>query len=257
MVSTPATKLTRRNLLVLAGAAALGEAGCRHEPAKGPSPMRVFGNMVLTMDWVEVPAGKFLYGDYKVPVTLPTFWILRNQVTVKQFRAYCLAIGRPMPREPKWGWRDDHPIVNVTWRDAAEFCRLASAVLPSEQQWEKAARGTDGRLYAWGNHFDPTICVCSVSPTKHNSTAPVGQIKSGASPFGVESTAGNVAEWCNDRWDAGHQWRVVRGGSYADTEPLTLRVTFRDRCDPDASYTSLGFRPARNTKPPVVNNELL
>lgn len=257
MNQVPRHPLTRRSFLALAGAAALGESGCRHDPPGPPNPVRAFAAIAATIDWVEIPAGQFLYGDYKVPVNLPAFWIMRHQVTVKQYRAYCAASLKAMPPEPRWGWHDDHPIVNVTWHDCIDFCRLAGLDLPTERQWEKAARGVDGRLYAWGNQFDPVRCVSSVPPTKHNSTVPIGQLAAGLSPFGVDDTAGNVLEWCSDKWDPDHEWRVLRGGSWADTQPLTLRVTFRDRCDPGASYPYQGFRCVRNTRPPRVQRELL
>ncbi len=117
---------------------------------------------------VRIPAGTFLMGskagegsDDEHPqhtVDLTGYWIYRTDVTVAQYRKFCTATGREMPDAPDWGWQDDHPVVNVDWDDANAYADWAGAALPTEAQWEKAARGTDGRIYPWGNDWDATKC---------------------------------------------------------------------------------------------------
>lgn len=126
-------------------------------------------------------------------VMVPEFLIYQYPVTVAQFRAYCQATGWRMPKEPDWGWVDNHPMVNVSWEDSIQYATWANALLPTEAQWEKAARGTDGRWWPWGNEQDPARCVCAANAT---TTQPVGSHPDGASPYGVEDMAGNVWEWC-------------------------------------------------------------
>ena len=148
-----------------------------------------------------------------------------------------------MPVPPSWGWKDDHPIVNVTWADAQAYCGWAGVRLPKESEWEKAAHGEDGRTFPWGNTFDNTKLWCSVSE-KRDSTAPVGSFPAGASPCGALDMAGNVWQWCEDRYDTEHDWRVVRGGSWSSTNPVDFRAASRLRDDPVYRGSDLGFRCA-------------
>ena len=123
-------------------------------------------------------------------VSLPGFWIYRDPVTVAQFHACCRETGWSMPAAPEWGWRDDHPMVNVSWADIHHYATWAQAGIPTEAQWEKAARGTDGRIWPWGNTWMPDYC-------NHTSTTqPVGSHPGNVSPYGVRDMVGNVWEWC-------------------------------------------------------------
>lgn len=173
-------------------------------------------------------------------VMLPAYRIYRHPVTVAQYRAFVEATGAKMPEEPEWGWRDDHPIVNVSWDEAGAYAAWAGAALPTEAQWEKAARGEDGRWWPWGNIKDPGR---SVNATNAQSTRPVGCCPDGASPYGVEDMAGNVWEWCHAAapgvYDAAvpanpsrrpapfPSTRVLRGGSWRSSYDAYLRCAFR------------------------------
>ena len=128
-------------------------------------------------------------------VYLDGYWVYKCEVTVAQYRNFCSETGRTMPEEPQWGRKDDHPIVKVTWKNAADYAEWAGASLPTEAQWEKAARGTDGRTYPWGNEWDAAKC-------SHRGwgTEPAGSNPAGASPYGCLNMAGNVWEWCADRY---------------------------------------------------------
>jgi len=185
-------------------------------------------------------------------VYLDGFWMYRHEVTVAQYRKFCTETGRKMPVPPSWGWRDDHPIVLVSWGDAKAYADWAGVRLPTEAQWEKAARGTDGRKYVWGDQWPPPpkvgnfadetlkrkdsgFTIISGYDDGYAETSPVGAFPAGASRYGCLDMAGNAWEWCSDRYDSGYyakapnrnptgpatgQFRVLRGrswlGGYAD-----------------------------------------
>ena len=202
---------------------------------------------------VYVPAGTFLMGDNELnkrwsncpehKVYLDAFWIYKDDVTVAQYRKFCKATGRKMPDAPRWGWKVDHPMVEVIWDDAKAYCDWAVTALPTEAQWEKAARGTDGRKYPWGNDFDPGKLQRS---KKHwpdtGSTAPVGSYPGGASPYGCLDMAGNAWQWCADWYGEDYYahsparnpagpatgpYRVLRGGSWLNVYLVDI---FRCAC---------------------------
>jgi formylglycine-generating enzyme required for sulfatase activity len=185
-------------------------------------------------------------------------------VTNDQYLPYVRAAGRQGPDhwergEPPLG-KGDHPVVYVSWHDAVAYCEWLSRVtgrpyqLPSEAQWEKAARGTDGRRYPWGNEYSKKKCNARTSG--YGGTTPVGTFSPhGDSPFGCADMAGNVAEWCRNlvwpypykedkREDMSRQGpRVFRGGSFSHSE-RSLQSWFRHVLEPDGRYKNIGFRVA-------------
>jgi formylglycine-generating enzyme required for sulfatase activity len=210
---------------------------------------------------IFIPKGEFLmgsndYDDEKPPhrVTLDDYWIYKFPVTVAQYRRFCQATGRQEPLPPNWGWQDDHPIVNVSWNDATAYATWAGVRLPTEAEWEKAARGTDGRRYPWGNEWDASRC--NNWKTGPEQTTPVGSYPQGVSPYGVHDMVGNVWEWCADWYGENYyrtapsenpkgpgwgQYRVLRGGSWY-LNPRLVRVAFRDWLAPDFRNYIVGFR---------------
>ena len=208
-------------------------------------------------EMVYVPAGEFVMGSPEGQgdadehpqrrVYLAAYWIDKLPVTVAEYRKFTRATGRKMPLAPEWGWKDDHPVVNVTWEEAAAYAAWSGKRLPTEAEWEKAARGTDGRVYPWGNVWDPGKCS-----NAHNSrtTQPVGSYPAGASPYGALDMAGNVWQWCAD-WYGPYQstsirrptgpisgrHRALRGGSWECRAPSTFRCARRDY-----EHTVLGDR---------------
>jgi formylglycine-generating enzyme required for sulfatase activity len=211
---------------------------------------------------VFVPAGEFLMGNQEGQgsegerpqrkVTLDDYFIYKFEVTVAQYRKFCAATQRALPPEPPWKWQDAHPIVNVTWFDARAYAAWAGAALPTEAQWEKAARGTDGRTFVWGNNFTKSACH-----TSDGKTVAVGLFPNGASPYGALDMAGNVWEWCADWYDPDYYataplenppgpatgtLRVLRGGSWGFNVSEFFRVTYRNRCLPECKYGDYGFR---------------
>ena len=214
---------------------------------------------------VYVPAREFLRGSpegkgdtNECPqrlVHLDAFWIDKTEVTVAEYRRFCEATGRSLPEAPSWGWKDDHPVVKVTWEEATAYAVWAGKQLPTEAEWEKAARGTDGREYPWGKKWDAGKCVNKSN--SGNGTQPVGSHPAGASPCGALDMAGNVWEWCADWFDENYypsapasnphgpdsgRARVVRGGAWCDADPGDLRVAVRDGLGPTSGLGLLGFR---------------
>ncbi len=240
------------------------------QPAKETLPATKI-NPIDGAEMVLVPAGEFLMGSRdddkwaecvekpQHKVYLDSYYIYKTEVTVAQYRKFCHATGRKnMPPKPKWGWIDNHPIVNVSWDDAKAYADWAGVKLPTEAQWEKAARGTDDRIYPWGNKWDAKKCV---NYTNSNGiTKPVGSISAGASPYGCLDMAGNVWEWCWD-WYADDYYkntpiknpmgpgigelRVLRGGSWYGNYYISYsRCTFRYNCNPGNYDDDGGFRCA-------------
>ncbi|MGO8674083.1 MAG: formylglycine-generating enzyme family protein [Capsulimonadaceae bacterium] len=223
---------------------------------------------------VYIPAGEFTMGssddrskdyfakfqDCEKPahqVFLDGYYIYKNLVTVAMYRKYCEETGASMPSSPPWGWdKDDYPIVNVTWYDAQAYAQWAGASLPTEAQWEKAARGTDGRIYPWGNDWNDARCANSVN-VRRTTPKSVGSYPDGASPYGVLDMAGNVFQWCSDWFDVTYyshslptdptgpsdgKTRVLRGGPWNGNIPDFFRATFRGGYSPANSGVFYGFR---------------
>ena len=217
-------------------------------------------------EMVYVPPGPFLMGDDDITdnprhtVMLSGYYIYKNDVTVAMYRKFCRWTGRAVPSIPTWGWKEDNPMVDVAWDDAKAYCDWAGVHLPTEAQWEKAARGTDGRFFPWGNDWDTSRLRCSKNNVGDaGSTAPAGSTPSGASPCGALDMAGNVWNWCADWYDENY-WknangtdptgprfaslRVVRGGSWGDFDNKDFRSAFRLSLPLDFHNYNNGFRGA-------------
>jgi formylglycine-generating enzyme required for sulfatase activity len=236
---------------------------------------------VLGQSMVWVPPGPFRMGsdkgkdrqayDGELPqhsLTLPGYWIGRCPVTVGQFRAFVEGSGYRPGNEASLRGPDDHPVRYVTWHDALAYCRWLAektgvpVTLPSEAEWEKAARGTDGRIYPWGNDWDATRC--NTGEGGKGDTTPVGAYPNGASPYGCLDMAGNVWEWTRSLWgrdaqkpafgypydpgdgredlDAGNEvLRVVRGGSFGYSGSYA-RCACRRWNNPVGGWDVSGFR---------------
>lgn len=157
-------------------------------------------------------------------------------------------------------WNDaEQPVVGVSWFEAVAFCRWLNettgenTMLPSEQQWQRAAQGDDGRFYPWGNAWDCERCNSSVSPCDSRVTTSVRRYEGrGSSAFGVADMAGNVWEWCltdyrtGDHHTDGLDARVLRGGAWDDNLPVNFRCESRDADYPNAWNDLRGFRLARS-----------
>jgi iron(II)-dependent oxidoreductase len=195
------------------------------------------------------------------------YWIGRTEVTIAAFKRFAGATGRLMPAPPSFdaAWREDaHPMVNVTWDDARSFCEWAGGRLPTEAEWEYAARGgREGAIYPWGDTIshEQANYEGMQGSDRWANTSPVATFS--ANGFGLHDVAGNVWEWTADwygesyyggspandpRGPASGKARVVRGGSCL-TGARTLRASARPWLGPSDRYNALGFRCVRDAAP--------
>ena len=190
-------------------------------------------------------------------VNLPAYKIDITEVTMAQYRLYRQQTGVPAPKfMDNDRFNQDHqPVVGITWQEAADYCTTMGKRLPTETEWEKAARGTDGRFYPWGNEPDETQANIRGKKDGYRYSAPVGQAKFGASPYGVRDMAGNVWEWTANWYQPypgnihpndfyGKQFRVIKGGSWFSNLDLA-RIPVRGKSLPDRRNNFLGFRCAK------------
>ncbi len=225
----------------------------------------------VRIDMVLIPAGAFWMGsDDRHPdegpkhrVTLPSFSIDRYEVTNADYRAHLTAIGgrtnEVWPGGDFSPERANHPVANVTWHEAKAYCEWRGARLPTEAEWEKAARGTDGRTFPWGPDMDPKLANIAESHIGH--TLPVGSFPEGRSPYGLYDMAGNVWEWAEEWYQPypgnhdpdenyGERYKVARGGGYkvctfygcGSHAPTFNRAFF----NPVSRNETFGFRCARS-----------
>ena len=256
--------------------------------------------VLATIEWVSIPEDTFLMGstpeeakasyedaklrssmleqhtfDAELPqhqVYLSTYEISRYEITNAQYRAFIEATDRPTPRghngEETWGDDtlngDTQPVVGVTWFDAQAFAEWTGGSLPTEAQWERAARGTEARIYPWGD-TPPRARQHANFARRYNRPMPVGQFPKGASPDGIADLAGNVWEWCLDEYsptayqrNSGDvsrnpinlrfrdvlRARVIRGGAW-DVGRAFLRSSLRFKFYPLDSTHTIGFRVVR------------
>ena len=233
----------------------------RREPLGAPEE--------LGFDWVPIPAGEFMMGSNERDnqksihrMHLSAYQIARHPVTNAQYAAFVKAKSHRVPKHWKGGkiprGKENHPGVWVSWEDARAFCAWAGVRLPTEAEWEKAARGTDGRKYPWGNE-PPTKELCNFNRNVGDTT-PVGEYPKGASPYGVLDMAGNVWEWVNDWYSKDYyrvspganpqgpetgERRVLRGGSW-NYSGSNVRSALRFDNFPDYWDNYLGFRWVRS-----------
>jgi len=276
--------------LVAAPAAAADAPERRPTPTPKPRPTTTPVHPAAGKDgMVEVPAGRFFRGCNEEVDTeclpdekpgrfeeLPAFRIDVREVSVAQY-AKCVAAkacttdgleeaffgGKVQPEYSEfcnWGkkGREKHPINCITWKQAESFCTWAGKRLPTEAEWERAARGTDGRKFPWGNEHPIGLQLANVADESarkrfpewtatrgyndgYVGTAPVGSFPVGVSPAGTLDMVGNVWEWTADGKDAG---RYVRGASWT-FDPRLARLSLRGWSPPDVRAADGGFRCAK------------
>ncbi len=218
------------------------------------------------------------------PATVGAFLLMRLEVTNRQFAGFVATTGHRTDAEtsgsgyvwnrswrlvPGADWRhpggpgssierkQHHPVVQVSARDAAAFCAWKGLRLPSETEWEFAARGTDGRRYPWGNtppgdetearraNFGTVTCCAADDRDGYLGTAPVGRFAAGRSPFGLYDMAGNVWEWTASPFPGRPEHVALRGGGWGNN-PYCLRSAYRHGNPPDIGLDMVGFRCAGN-----------
>jgi formylglycine-generating enzyme required for sulfatase activity len=222
---------------------------------------------------VLVPAGEFRMGtnEGETPgantarstsdaqpqhaITLPPFYIDKTEVTNARYKAFCTATNYPVP--PHWkndtypAGEGEFPVTHVNWWEARAYANWAGKRLPTEAEWEKAARGTEARLYPWGNDWDRSRVVWDAKRPEKVASRPEG-----ASPFGALDMAGNVFEWTESWYAAypnaphqfpefGKQFKVVRGGGFMGYESIA-RTFYRSVAYPQTRSEWVGFRCAKD-----------
>lgn len=232
-------------------------------------------------DWVDIPAGDVTLDDFggyllqSTTYTVAPFAIAKYPITNAQFAVFAdaddgyndMAWWEFSDSAYEWRFENDqpkpvefdgdHPRTHVTWYEAVAFCRWISAKtgatirLPTEQEWQRAAQGHDGRMYPWGNEWDEDACHNNMSH-QSISTVPVTQYAGkGDSPFGVVDMVGNVWEWCLTNWSNGRDAitsddvRVLRGGSWFEDVMKMYRVNRRTSWNPEITSDLRGFRVVR------------
>ena len=246
-------------------------------PAAALDPAPVF---------IDIPGGSFVMGDPQgepdeapAQIEVGAFRLMQHEVTNAQFAAFVAASGHvtdPERRGFGWVWPGrwqrqqgadwrhpfgpqtrsegsaDHPVVQVSANDAAAFCQHYGWRLPTEQEWEFSARGTDGRKFPWGDaapdsarltNFGTVPCCAADEADGYLKTAPVGSFPDGASPFGLLDMAGNVWEWTSSPYPPRPEWVSLRGGGWGNN-PHCLRTSYRHGNPPDIGLDMVGFRCA-------------
>jgi len=227
-------------------------------------------NGVPEIDWVEIPAGHFRYQEEKKRRKNDRFWIARYPVTNTQFNAFLnaedgcedarwwngLTGAHRVPQGPMWRY-SNHPREMVSWYEATAFCSWLShklgydVRLPDEREWERAARGTDGKAYPWGEEFDTAFV--NTMESELSRTTPVGLHPRGVSQEGVHDLSGSVWEWCSNKYQEHDEWRVLRGGSWRNNSS-SARTGRRCYDHPYGRNDDFGFRVVRSASSLITDH---
>ncbi|MBI5450398.1 MAG: formylglycine-generating enzyme family protein [Gammaproteobacteria bacterium] len=227
-------------------------------------------------EMVLIAAGPFIMGSNsrledegpEQRVALPAYYIDRYEVTNLQYQRFINDTGHRSPghfssrRYPQG--KADHPVTFVSWQDAQDYCQWAGKRLPDEAEWEKAARGSDGRIFPWGSEFDISAANTPVrwaSLGQDGDTTPVGAFPRGRSPYGLDDMSGNVWEWTASWYQPhpgnhhpsenyGEIYKVLKGGSWWDCSYYKCGISApafnRSFFNPRVRNSSFGFRCARD-----------
>jgi serine/threonine-protein kinase len=244
---------------ILAGLAA-AHYWPKPKAAAAPGPALAATLAAPSGDMVLVPAGTFLFGETKQQSSLPAFYIDRTEVTNAAYAAFSKATRHPLPQDFHED-RPDYPVVNVSMLDARAFAAWAGKRIPSGREWEKAARGEDGRAFPWGDQADRSRVNVGLA-----LLLPANAFSKGASPYGALQMIGNAWEWVSDPHSPtdeevesfGHRmnpplasdelWYAVRGGGF-DYPQLTPMLTWDSKSVPERwASDDIGFRCVKNAQ---------
>jgi serine/threonine-protein kinase len=194
-----------------------------------------------------VPAGTFLFGPRNSEIFLDTFFVDKAPVTNEEYLRFVRETGYRMPRYLNDPLRNapEQPVVGISFRDAMQYAKWAGKELPTEFQWEKAARGNDGRPFPWGNDPPGASDACFGLDPVTGGPSPVGKTLRNVSPYGVHDMCGSVWEWTASPFAKNSEYLVVRGGSYNDPIDF-LNMAFRQEAHPKDKCEVVGFRCVKN-----------
>jgi formylglycine-generating enzyme required for sulfatase activity len=202
---------------------------------------------------VLIPEGKCLVGEYKEEVYLPAYYLGLCEVSVAQYGRFVQSTGHALPGAGRGIAKEavDRPVTFVTCKDAMDYCAWAGLRLPTGLEWEKGARGTDGRRYPWGKDWDPARCRNGLAPAGPGvKTFSVLSYPEGRSVWGLYNMSGNVWEWCSDTIGEGEGLRLVRrGGGFEVQDERAFTCYNNVRATPTEHGWSVGFRVARDLRP--------
>ena len=235
-------------------------------PFERRKPRSTVSSEILEKNEVRIPSGSFLMGEARDKdalvhkVYLDAYWIDTREVTNAHYQEFVTASSHASSRY----WKDakyngaSQPVVGISWEDANAYCNWKGKRLPTEAEWERAARGPQSRLYPWGDRFD--IVRTNTRESRSRRPLDVGTFIEGATPEGLLDMSGNVWEWCQDWFDEDYyrispvnnptgpesgKKRIIRGGGWSAPE---VHMARRRGEKPDKTYPSLGFRCARTDK---------
>jgi serine/threonine-protein kinase len=275
--SQPARSASARRMTLVLGILVLGSVGILFWQNRSlvrrllaPKEVTPTGNKAEPpappMGMMEIPGGTFLMGRNEASnpeetpahsVSVPPFFLDKTLVTDQQYAEFVRATSSPaLPQSASAGSAPEQgewPVTDVSWYEAGAYCGWQGKRLPTEAEWEFAARGTDGRLYPWGNEFDPRLTNSTESKLDHPD--PVGRRTAAASPFGVLDMSGNVWQWCEDDYKPypGRQAsfaippdaKVIRGGSFRSDQHHVTAATRNLEVATERS-PRIGFRCAKS-----------
>ena len=273
--------VTAAALICVAEPALADHLSPKHDPWAEPWEMERLALLAVPEDMVLVPAGPFLMGsDPRMDraagpqerpqrsVVLDAFAIDRYEVTNVHYLRFVMATGITWPpywtQDPFPEKQSRHPVIGVSWEEADRYCRWVGKRLPTEAEWEKAARGEDGRIFPWGNEPAGWIKSNIAHPgskrgVKYPPLANIDRYERGISPYGIYQMAGNVSEWVADWFDPDYyrmgvddnprgpaegQEKVFRGGSWNE-DPEVARSAGRNAAAPSHRSYLVGFRCAK------------
>ena len=200
---------------------------------------------------VKIDGSVYQAGPSNEPVWVSAYYIDVHPVSNAEYSRFIAATGREAPRHWEDGTfpegRADHPVIYVTWKDATAYADWAGKELPTSQQWEKAARGTRGNVYPWGDQ--PTPAKCNVRENGVGDTTAVDCYQSGVSPYGVYDMCGNIWEWCSTPTRPGRH--ELKGGAWTSPFDRATPSSFNDAaetmCDDDTGFRCAAMTEALET----------